>query len=339
MAKSGEPRYAYLEKTFLSVIQSKVIYGIFLYGTASKTNLKLLTGIQSEAQRIVLGALRCTQNEHLNIINIMPIKTLIKHQLAKFTLRVVANKDNPLRDTLMDFQAPSNLRGLRYPKPLCQRIQMLFENLPFHYRDIEAIPYNLKNQTFYDYASDSLHKFAKDTLTPQNWQQLHAELIHNYQKASIIYTDGSVNKDKSGCGIYNINFQIKTRIPDLSTIFTAEVYSIFLAITYVVNHYQSGVYLILTDSLSAIFALKAAHNSKHHLVLKIASLLSNLKNHRIAIQWIPSHMGITGNELADSLAKDSLNLSYITQLRFNVSEADKIITSHYQKTLLEICQP
>ncbi|ESO09997.1 hypothetical protein HELRODRAFT_167833 [Helobdella robusta] len=62
-------------------------------------------------------------------------------------------------------------------------------------------------------------------------------------------------------------------------------------------------YQIFTDSLSTLLALKQYY-PRHQLILqiqnKIHDIISN-KNH-ISLIWIPSHIGIEGNERVDQLA-------------------------------------
>ena len=101
-----------------------------------------------------------------------------------------------------------------------------------------------------------------------------------------------------------------SRLPNNTSIFSCELYAIYIAISAI--SLVPGQYLILTDSLSSIQALQKPYTSKNHLVLKIASLISNLKNFTIYIQWIPSHMGIHGNESADLVAKQSLKLTSVS---------------------------
>ena len=80
-----------------------------------------------------------------------------------------------------------------------------------------------------------------------------------------------------------------------------------------------------------IKSIQNAHNSKHHLVLKIANLIEDAK-HKIIIQWLPSHVGIPGNEKADFLAREALNLNFITNLPAFYKDLTNKITLHYHKS-------
>ena len=124
--------------------------------------------------------------------------------------------------------------------------------------------------------------------------------ISKYANAMKIYTDGSVNEEKVGRGIYNEGFQTSTRLPDNLSIFTAEAYAILEAITQGLKQKRKDI-VLLTDSLSCLKSIENM-SSKHPIITRITNMLyySSKKN---VICWIPIHTRITGNEHADRRAK------------------------------------
>ena len=53
-------------------------------------------------------------------------------------------------------------------------------------------------------------------------------------------------------------------------------------------------------------------NSRPNLFLEFQHIVNKLQNNKILIAWIPSHIGLAGNGIADILAKQSLELPEIT---------------------------
>ncbi|XP_064475725.1 uncharacterized protein LOC135389619 [Ornithodoros turicata] len=87
--------------------------------------------------------------------------------------------------------------------------------------------------------------------------------------------------------------------------------------------------MILTDSRGALSRL---NNRYEHCPLsfrahqKLQLLLAS--SHRIVLQWIPSHKGIPGNEMADSLSKQATTKTMVRQAPSTTSQAKKRIALH-----------
>ena len=80
------------------------------------------------------------------------------------------------------------------------------------------------------------------------------------------------------------------------------IYNALLAL----NQQKTGMSTIFSDSLSALECIKS-FKPVHPLAIKIkqAVHMLSLKNHYVSFCWCPSHIGIKGNEEADSLAKSA----------------------------------
>ena len=249
-------------------------------------------------------------------------------QLTKFTSTILSVKTNPLRDLILEYYPFPHYSFFNYPLPICGRIFEEFRTLQIKLDSIGASAPSSKYLTHSDLAENKLHICQKDNLTPAQWRCQHNAMVQNYPNHNIIYTDGSVCGERGGCGAWGESLSLKARLPDHSSIFSCELYAIYVSIIY--SQKSSQPTLILTDSLSATTALKNPHYSKHHLIEKITSLLIKSPPNKFHIQWIPSHTGIPGNDRADQLAKDSLKLTYITQAQYSSGDVHKIISNFYQ---------
>ena len=123
-----------------------------------------------------------------------------------------------------------------------------------------------------------------------------------------IYTDGSKDDMKVGCAVVSDNFSKTMRIPDGSSIFTAEAKAIDLALDLIAHRETSNKFVIFSDSISVLKSLDHT-SSKNSLILKLLEKHHDLTEcNEIIYCWIPSHIGIAGNENVDQKPKDLTNL-------------------------------
>ena len=147
-----------------------------------------------------------------------------------------------------------------------------------------------------------------------------------------IYTDGSKQDEKVACAVISPNFTNSIRLPDNSSIFTAEAKAIDIAL-YHIRDQPEKQFIIYSDSLSVLRSLK---NLDHRNPLIQQSFrkynyLSSFKE--IVVSWLPSHTNIRGNELADLEAKSALSLS-ITNLKIPHSD----FKSNIHQYVMNKCQ-
>ena len=112
-----------------------------------------------------------------------------------------------------------------------------------------------------------------------------------------------------GCAFVHGENSHKTKLKSHYTVFTAESIAILQAVHYVkLNCMPKSV--ICTDSMSVLQALQS-HQLCHPIITEIRDLLHQLNNanNECIILWIPGHVGIYGNEKADTQAKCAIELS------------------------------
>ena len=132
-----------------------------------------------------------------------------------------------------------------------------------------------------------------------------------------VFTDGSKLETNVGSSfvVYKENSVYLTgisRIGTLCSVFQSELIAIRSAIQSIINLNTNSTntikVLFLTDSQSAISAIKQFNNS-HPLVIDIKNLIKSCDNSIVFhFKWIKGHSGIDGNERADQMAKLAANL-------------------------------
>ena len=121
-----------------------------------------------------------------------------------------------------------------------------------------------------------------------------------------IYTDGSQQNNHTAAAVVFKNKIISKRLPNLATVYTAELYAILLALTEI-SKQQDKYHIIFSDSLSSLQSIankKLEHPITLQILLKYHKLSINFYN--VIFCWLPSHIGISGNEQADKAAKAAL---------------------------------
>lgn len=129
------------------------------------------------------------------------------------------------------------------------------------------------------------------------------EQIQRYQGYLNLYTDGSRSENGVGAALVVNNESHYWTLNPMCSIFTAELYAIWQAMLYFSFQGNSRC-LICVDSLSAIKVLENRF-TQNEWAIKIIETYTYLKsiNKEVTIMWIPSHVNIVGNVLADSAAK------------------------------------
>lgn len=136
-------------------------------------------------------------------------------------------------------------------------------------------------------------------------------LMHTFPSALTIYTDGSkLNTDQVGGG-YVIPPLHKTAYFNLNkecSIYTAELVAISLTLQHLLALTLLQIYQILlcSDSQTALRAIAFSDRySRPEIISDIKFFIHQLLVREVdtTLQWIPSHVGIHGNDLADKAAK------------------------------------
>ncbi|XP_077492190.1 uncharacterized protein LOC144103311 [Amblyomma americanum] len=142
-------------------------------------------------------------------------------------------------------------------------------------------------------------------------QQETAALLHEDCSGRVeIYTDGSVLEGgasaAAACVVPSLGIARQSRLTCSASSTTAEVAALHLAADLILETPDLSPAVVLSDSKAALTTLR----SSHHTLPMYANLDNKLRQARalgrdVLLQWLPSHVGISGNEQADQLAKQA----------------------------------
>ena len=147
---------------------------------------------------------------------------------------------------------------------------------------------------------------TKADTNPITYETDFKQVCDFYKDHTHLYTDGSKKEEKVG-GAFTWEFgKLQTRIPDGSSTFSAEAVALIDALK-AVRDSMLRKFIIFTDSLSCLQSIENEDLS-NPLILKFLLMYRTilLQGKDLVLCWIPSHIGIEGNEEADRLAKEAL---------------------------------
>ena len=148
-----------------------------------------------------------------------------------------------------------------------------------------------------------LHSGKKSESNPHILKDDFRKMQSRYKNYQQIYTDGSKEDSKVGCAVLSDNHSNMQRIPDDSSIFTAEAKAVDLALDYISTCDANNKFIIFSDSLSVLKAMNHTSSKNPQIQKLLEKCHELLANKEIVLCWIPSHIGIQGNEMVDKQAK------------------------------------
>ena len=299
-------------KLYRSLVRSKLDYGCFIYGSARKSYLRCLDSIHHLGLRLALCALRTSPVESLYVeANEAPLSLRRERLALQYYTKLQSCPSNPAFECTIDPKYKELFARKESAIPSFGiRIQSILDVSNILNDNVHAtvIPQVPPWTMHHPKVCLDLSVLAKKDTPSHVYIQKFNEIKDQYSYCIPIYTDGSKDNDRVGCGLIINNLSIKQRLPSNASIFTAEVTAIDLALDTMAES-DDDHFMIFSDSLSVLLSL---HNKKmdNPLILQLLQKLHHLScaHKTIHLCWIPSHIGIRGNEAADMAAKESLDL-------------------------------
>lgn len=310
-----------LKKIITALSISKINYCIEIYGHTNLSNIKFIDSKLNKLKRIMLNAFVSTPRTSLSILSGIGTfnDLLIKANLISGVKFKSVNKDDYI-------QINSKNRHIEMVNQHLNRMSLDCTDI-IQNNSIISPSNSILNQVHIN-----IFKLKKEELNISIVKPTLREFLSNKNVVCELYTDGSKGDD--GCS-YAVTTKsdilLTNKIHPNSSVFSAEGFAMLCAIKKIKTSNLIGKHAILTDSMSVLEELCSLKLKKSELVCKIKNELQSCTN--LIIIWIPSHFGISGNELADETAKMINSETYNFKNRASVPDLIQHIKYCNQKTL------
>jgi len=302
---------------------SKIEFALPIYGNAPKSTLRPIKTYINSALRSALGAFPSTPTHNLYLeANVCPLETKLLFMKAKLWNTIVHSQDTPLYPIVNKI---INKQNKKYKNSVLQECIDICTNLGLTITPVKKLPksnppWHIKPESL----DTHLNKKRKASTPKEIFLKEFLETKHKLKNYTLIYTDGSLSKEIIGYAITTESSTIKLGVlPEYSSVYAAEATAILDAIE--ISLKTRGKTCICTDSLSVVEGIKNIENSTY-LISKIRSLIIN-NFPKIKLLWVPSHMGIAGNEFADEAAKAATISPLIASANINKFDRNRYLKS------------
>ena len=322
--KSGAS-FQILKLYYTSAIRSIVEYSFAAIMLMSKTSRKQLDVIQNKAMRVMTRSPPWTSKAPLEYAtNLVPLAVRENKAILRIIDCTLRDKSHPNHESLHAVIV-QNKRTIN-PLSWNNRARALWVQSKLvapppsltKYRK----PWELEKVRFVT-SLPTEGKQNTDINVLKNHALMLISMLHEPGDIKI-FTDGSLINNTAGCGVFvqrpSGNLELSYRINDGASSLQSELLAILAALNAVQNDAANTGILLMTDSLAAIQTLQ------HRLVRDNESIIHSIKDRlancmKITIVWVPSHVGVYGNEKADKLANKGARKMHIDSMLPSISRS------------------
>lgn len=324
-----------------AIVRSHLDYGSFIFEPCNKIPISKLDLIQAKCLRIVIGAMRSSPKNALQVECADPPLPLRRQYISdKFLFKISQDLNHPLfpkletlRQKIVTTRYWSNKNPTRLADSYNKFRSLQYPNFqtsinPLYKCSYEALVYSPTvildiGITKGDPNANSLFNEYVSKTCP-DWLLMFSDASQQSQGEPV------------GSAVWIPKFKVVLtfKCPPTTTIFTGEGIAIYEAISYAETHNikKAAIFSDSKSCLQAIIGNQFRNKSRHPIILLIKELLwkSQTRGLEIILCWVPGHSGITGNDEADKWAKIS-SISG-TMLHYKSYAND---LSYYANTLLK----
>jgi ribonuclease HI len=329
-----------LRQVYTGHVRPVMEYGAAAWSTAAKSHTSRLAKVQNAGLRIITGGIKTTPIQALETTTGLPSLDLRREEKVLIHHEKLQRLPSHPAHELLKQPSKNRLKRSSFNHMARQLVRTNTDVLPEEREPLQnAEEWNTQLQNVL-FSTEVPGVTKKGDQPAALLRCLTLDMLHQRYNASVwthVYTDGS-----SDTAIRNGGSGILICCPDghttsrslpagsLSTNYRAELTALQEAARLVsADPHPSTHIVFLTDCKSAIQSLQSP---REQLERNTQHLLCDLATHMtVAVQWIPAHCGLSGNEEADRLAKSGSRMEQ-TNHPVSYSEAKTLVKRQY-KTL------
>ena len=318
-----------LVHTYIAMIRSIIDYGASAYFTAHPSRLARLNSIQCQALRISCGAMKSTPLAALQVeCGDPPFELRYGGCQLKYAMKVKHTEGHPA--SVINKAVPTMDKS---KTSFAKRTGEFIGGIQRSIEGPKVTPFQPWRRRRALIDTDLQGKIDKK-MDPEVTRRESLEAMAKYQQQTQCFTDGSAANGRVGAAfcIPQLDIQRNFRLPDDVTIYTAELTAIRELLKFIKLEKLRNI-VVFSDSLSAILSIRSENsNTRPNMISEILLLISDIilnSDTEVSICWIPSHVGLPGNDTADALARAALEEPEVgLDVALELKETYAIIEKH-----------
>jgi len=312
-----------------------VDYGLVVYGAACNTRMEKIDVALRSSLRTILGATKSTPTASLYAeLGLEPVMFRRKWLAARYAIRCSRRPKNAaFASSRQVAQHPEVWPRLKTPA-LAEIIDDINDvSIRFLCTEPDVQPQFRSPPPWAPPSVDTLWfpmSKAQAVANKQEARRRVQALLDLQSSSTAIFTDGAHHEDsdRTACAVFcpALGVEQAWRLQAGSSIFTAEVLGIKKALDLVYERDEElPDVMVFIDSQAAIRALSSPSVEPEESVWSTLNTIQNLKasGTRVTLVWIPSHVGIPGNERVDTLASNACQDLSTTVIPLSLSTSEQ----------------
>ena len=313
VAVSGSPGGAcsrVLRAWYIGAVRPVLEYGCQVLAIAGVSAVPTIEKIQNRAARIILGVPGWScPTATIAEAGLQPLEYRFEGATVVLADKILRDVTHPLHPKMVD-ALPKDRTAWPFNTWTLRAADLMNEYVP---TPLQSSPERPPSYPPWASPAAEIHIWkpydAKEATEREVVREIAVEYIKELERdhpgARVYFTDGSVDPDgRSGGAFHTEGREFVFRATDGASTLQVELAAIREVVHDVAAH-PVKVAIVNTDSMGSLQNLRhLVHSDNIDLLADIQEGIQSLQT-RFILNWVPSHVGVPGNEKADELAKSA----------------------------------